>query len=232
MTIHVLLTSLLSVLFKLFTPGSYSSISSLSFFVELLKFINSKGNSYSYNWLAFFITIVNAKVDPIFKPSEKTLISPPLYSTILWQITSPIPTPSVFLPSVSSSLLNILKSLSKSFLLMPEPVSLTLIFNFSSASLYDATISMFPLDVNFIAFFVRLIRIYFNLMLSPIKNLGKSSCCSSSISSILRRRGSPLVFETSAILTDSLLFKTFIWLSNIDVKNLKVSSSLNRSVLG
>lgn len=96
---------------------------------EILSMFPSDG-------LTISIDIVNVKVQPLFLPSDFTLIFPPFYLTKFWQIMSPRPTPSGFkvpVPSKLESLLSLPKRW-KSYVSfsgsIPFPVSMIATFNF------------------------------------------------------------------------------------------------------
>ena len=116
----------------------------------------------------------NLKFDPLFSPSDDTVISPPLFSIIRLQMARPRPIPSMFMPAVRETLLNYLNRTSISRLLIPLPVSITWTISFYSSVSYEANMRISPFSVNFSAFFVKFIRIYFRRIWSPTSYSGSS----------------------------------------------------------
>ena len=109
----------------------------------------------------------------MFSPAEKASIEPPTDSTIFLQITRPKPMPSALTPADYSALPNARKSCAFTSSSKPRPVSITLHFKSSLWVSQDVTIWMVPPDVNFKAFFTRLIRICFKRIQSPTNMFGK-----------------------------------------------------------
>ena len=136
--------------------------------IDIFSFLSSEK-------LTMSIAIVKVNVQPLFSPSDFTLILPPFYLTKFWQITRPRPIPSSFtgrpLESQSSSLPQRLKSFSNSLGSMPLPVSMiaTLIcFLFKLQQ--DSTVIVPSLYENLSAFLIKFMSTCQNLRMSPRKN--------------------------------------------------------------
>jgi hypothetical protein len=161
---------------------------------------------------------VNKNVVPFFHFDAK-LISPPNFSTISLTITRPRPIPSwfKFLLLIESYIWN---NLCWFFFLIPSPLSVTLIYNFSSFMSYltRTTISPFLLE-NLMAFDIKFKRIYYSLLISVCTLKKLSSKFSNSILTltpyvwILASNISTISYNASLMSKNFICFTKFLLLS-------------------
>jgi len=169
-------------------------------------------------WCMF---IVNEKTLPLFSPSECTLIMPLLSETNFWQIMSPMPIPSLFIEAVRLSFPNCLNRELISSGRMPFPLSITCTSSIFYGSLYVAAIVTVPFNVNFRAFFTKLMRICFSLRWSPIRYLGNGVDATLSTKPFCRSERSYFVMFES-VEHSTLVDNNLLWTWNMLTMKLRI----------